>query len=560
MMRTAKRTRNSAKHEKMKQGFSATAALCAAVLLLCPIMAGAANDLAAISGRVHDSGGVPLAGALVIVAPALPKVPERMVLTDKDGAFFILNLFAGQYTVKVSMPRFLPAMKQGVQLSAGGTAVLTVNLQNALDVVRRAVSPDKSQSEDIVWTLRSSRSTQPVLRLVDSQRKPEAPRLPLGSDYTGYFQVYSKSAETSSGTAEGVGSQFSVTMPLDPNTKFTVQGQYNQSPLQPRGIGASYDFMPAAHRKAAVGVNVRQGAFFADSLQADSLREIQVKYGEYFQWTDHMVFNYGAEAGRAGVTTGAAYVRPRLGISWVPQRRTTLSVLASSQAPAAADDPVRGKEYFDRTLFVPPALERYAHGEASVTRVFSNNVEFSAAVFHDRSDTEALFVNAPDGRRGIMILDTGNFPSQGFRLNLNRQFRTFEAGIGYTSVNGAGIDSETASFDDMKDRLFRRRFQSIAARFKADVDATRTEITAVYRWNSGFSASRLDPYQRAMEYNDPTLSVSIAQNLPTHGMFLPGKLQAILDARNLLDQSLGTPRTQVGQYPRLVKGGINFKF
>jgi hypothetical protein len=62
-----------------------------------------------------------------------------------------------------------------------------------------------------------------------------------------------------------------------------------------------------------------------------------------------------------------------------------------------------------------------------------------------------------------------------------------------------------------------------------------------------------------MEYNDPTLSVSIAQNLPTHGMF-PGKLQAILDARNLLDQSLGTPRTQIGQYPRLVKGGINFKF
>jgi len=543
----------------IKQGLFAALALGVAALLLCPAMAGAAagaNDLAAISGQVHDSGGVPLVGALVIVAPALPKFPERMALTDKDGAFSILNLFAGQYTVKVSMPRFLPAMKQGVQLSAGGTAVLTVNLQNALDVVRRAVSGDKSQSEDIIWTLRSSRSTQPVLRLVETHQRPDL----LGPDYTGYFQVYSKAAETSSGTAEGLGSQFSVTMPLDPNTKVTVQGQYNESPMKPRGIGASYDFMPASHHKAAVSVNVRQGALFVDPLRTDSVREIQLKYGDDFQWTNHLVFNYGAEAGHAGaLTAGTTYVRPRFGVSWVPQRRTTLSVSASSQAPAAADDPVRGKEYFDRTLFVPLALERYAHGEAGVTRVFSDNIVFSAAVFHDRTDTEALFVNSSDGRRGIVILDTSNLPSQGFRLNVNRQFRGFEAGLGYTSVNGAGIDSAAASFDDMKDRLFRRRFQSVSARFKADLDATRTEITAVYRWNSGFSASHMDPYQRTMEYNDPTLSVSIAQNLPTHGMF-PGKLQAILDARNLLDQSLGTPGTQIGQYPRLVKGGINFKF
>src|SRR5207244_9453294 len=116
----AKRKRDSARPEKKKQGFSATATVAfgVAALLLLPLIAGAANDLAAISGRVHDSGGLPLAGALVIVAPASPKFPERMALTDKDGAFSVLNLFAGQYTVKVSMPRFLPAIKQGVQLNA----------------------------------------------------------------------------------------------------------------------------------------------------------------------------------------------------------------------------------------------------------------------------------------------------------------------------------------------------------------------------------------------------------------------------------------------------------
>jgi hypothetical protein len=543
----------------MRKGFAAIAVLVAG-LLVCPLVAVAANDLATISGRVHDSSGSPVVGALVIVVAASPVLPERIALTDRQGSFSIANLFAGQYSVKVSMPRFLSSMKQGIQLNAGGTAVLTVNLQNAMDIVRRAVSREASPSEDdIVWTLRSSQSTQPVLRIVEAAQKPEPLKSIIGPNYTGYFQFYSKSVETSSGTTEGVGSQFSVTMPLDTNSKVTVHGQYNESPMQPRGIGASYDFVPAPRHKAAVGVNVRQGALFGDPLQADSLRELQVKYGEDFQWTDHFVFNYGAQVGRVGTVTGATYLRPRFGVSWIPQRRTTITLTASSQAPTMADDPVRGKEYYDRTILVPPALERYQHGEASITHIFSDGFELSAAAFRDRTDTEALFVSTPDGQRGILMLDTRNMPSEGVRVNVNRQFRNFEAGIGYTSVTGVGIESRTATFDEMQNQLVRRRFQSFAARFKADVDATQTEITAVYRWTSAFSVSHLDPYQQIIEYNDPTLSLSIAQNLPTWRMF-PGKVQAILDARNLLDQGFGASRSQAGQYPRLVKGGINIKF
>jgi len=435
---------------------------------------------------------------------------------------------------------------------------LTINLQNAMDVVRRATVRDTSQADDIVWTLRSSRSTQPVLRLVETANKPQLSKL-IGPDYTGYFQVFSKSVETSSGTTEGVGSQFSLTMPLDSGSKVTVHGQYHESPMQPRGIGASYDFVPASRHRAAVGVNIRQGALLGDPLQSDALREVQLRYGEDFQWTDHLVLNYGAEAGRVGTVTGANYLRPRFGASWVPERRTTVAIAASSQAPTLGDDPVRGKEYYDRTILVPPALERYSHSEARVSHVFADGFEVVAAAFRDRTETEALFVSTSEGRHGILLLDTSNLPSEGIRINVNRQFRNFEAGLGYTSVSGVGISSTADTFEEMRNQLVRQRFQTLAARFKADVDATQTQITAVYRWTSAFSASRLDPYQNVMEYNDPTLSLSIAQNLPTWGMF-PGKVQAILDARNILDQAFGAPRSQVGLYPRLVKGGINIKF
>lgn len=532
-------------------------ALGVSILILLPIVASASNDLAAINGQVRDAGGVPVVGALVIVVASSPSIPERLAFTDKRGLFSIPNLFAGEYSVKVTMPRFLPAWKQGIQLNAGGSAVLTVNLQSALDIVRRAVARDKAQSEDIVWTLRSSRSTQPVLRLVEEAAKKEA-RAPQGPDYSGYFQVYSKSVEASAGSSEGVGSQFSVTMPLDPNSQVTLAGQYSDAPTQPRGFGATYEFAPADRHRAKVGVNVRQGAVFGDALRTEAMKEVQLQYGEDFQWSDHLVFNYGAEVGRTQSVSDRGYLRPRFGISWVPEARTTISVGASSQAPTAPDDPIRGKEYFDRMLYVPPALERYAHTEASLTHVISDNMEFSTAVFRDRTDTQALFVSMPDGRRGLLVLDTTNSPSQGFRVNLNRQFRAFEAGIGFTAAGGIGVKNADASLSEIGKQLVTKRFQVVSARFKADVDTTQTEITAIYRWMSGFSASHIDPYQRLMEYNDPTLSVSIAQNLPTWRMF-PGKVQAILDARNLFEQSFGS-RFQMGQYPRLVKGGINIKF
>ena len=537
---------------------SAKVSMGIAAVLLLPLFASAAGDLASISGRVHDTSGSPIVGALVIVVAASPVIPERVALTDKNGSFSVPNLFAGQYSVKISMPQFLPAMKQGIQLNAGATTVLTVNLQNALDVVRRVVSREKSESDDIVWTLRSSRSTQPVLRIADDSHKQEQSRVPSTSDYSGYFQVYSKSVDTSSGTTQGVGSQFSVKVPLDANSNVTVRGQYNEAPMQPRGFGATYQFVPAVHHKAEVGMNVRQGALFADPVQVDSAREVQLQYGEDFQWSDHLVFNYGAEGGRAGTIMGASYLRPRFGVSWVPNVRTTFSAGTSSQAPAAPDDPVRGKEYFDRTLYVPPALERYSHTEVGLTRIVSDNLEVSAAVFRDRTATEALFVSSPDGRPSVLILDTSNLPSEGIRFHLNRQFRNFEAGVGYTSVTGIGVDTN-APPEMINNQLARRHIQMVAVRFKAKVDATQTEITTVYRWTSAASISRLDPYQRLIEYNDPSLSVSVAQNIPTWRV-LPGKVQAILDARNLLDQCLGAQRVQYGQYPRLVKGGISIRF
>ena len=113
--------------------------------------------------------------------------------------------------------------------------------------------------------------------------------------------------------------------------------------------------------------------------------------------------------------------------------------------------------------------------------------------------------------------------------------------------------------DDIKDQIRQRQFHVVTARIKTDFELTNTELTAVYRWISRYAAGAIDPYQQNSEYNDPSLSISITQNLPTFGV-VPAKVQAIFDARNLFEQPFGSSRNQVALSPRFVKGGINIRF
>jgi len=248
-----------------------------------------------------------------------------------------------------------------------------------------------------------------------------------------------------------------------------------------------------------------------------------------------------------------------LGAAWVPEARTTLKVLYSRRAPADTDDPIRGREYFDRTVYIPPELESYSHSEIGATHILSEFLRVSAAAFRDEAGTQAFLVDAENGRRAIMMFDGDAATTTGVRMHADRSFRGFEAGVGYTYASARGFDQDVVSPEELRRDAVRRNFHVVTARVKTDIDLTQTAVTAVYRWNSGFSLAAVDPYQRFAEYNDPTLSITIAQDLPSWKIF-PGRFQAVVDARNLFEPSFGSRRTIHAQYPRLLKGGIHIKF
>lgn len=526
-----------------------------AMVLMAPSANAAGNLFGTIQGKVRDPGGRPLAGALVVVATAGSLLADRYVFTDSTGAFSIENLITGEYALQVTMRQFVPWQSQRIRVGTSTLPPVVVSMQAAVELFRNAVNLDVKPSQDIVWTLRSSRSTQPVLRFSDSAGGPFSRS--IFSDYSGFLQVYSR-ADANLRNPDGVGSRFSVTRLLPGDAKVTFSGQYNESPSQPKGASAIYEFTPTDHHRTQIGLNVRQGVVLDDVFSAEELKEFQLRYADKFEVTDKITLEHSADVGHSEGKFSNNYVRPRLGVTWFVNSKTSLTAGASTQAPGRDDDPIRGRDYFEQ-VYLPPSYEHYRHTEIGASRSVAADTRVSAAVFEDRANFRALFVRADDGRRGLLIFDGKASPSRGFRLHMNHDFHGIEAGLGYTAATGPGFSASASSIEDVRDKMTDRRFHVVTARLKTDLDLTNTELTAVYRWISKYSAAPIDPYQQFTEYNDPTLSISVAQNLPTWGTF-PAKVQAILDARNLLEQSFGPSSAHLAHSPRFLKGGINIRF
>lgn len=515
---------------------------------------------ASIRGKVSDTQGRPLAGALVWVRAPEARHPDQFVLTDALGAFAIPGLGAGEYFVRVTKSAFRPTEVAAVDLPPGSRQVLTIVLQTAIDFVTQGVR--RGSLEDTKAVLRSSQSTRPILRHGGSDgatRGDEALAVQMGPEASGHFQVYSSSMESSSGPSDAVGSQFAVTVPISPGARVRLEGQYTESDDQPRGVGATYEFSSGGRQHSSLGVNLRQGAWFSGPAGTAAEREVSVEYVEQFQWSDDLVLQYGATAGRTEGISDGIYLRPELGVAWAVRPWTTLRATISRQAPTDSRDPIRGREFFDRAVYIPEDLEHFSHFEVGLTQIISESFQLSAAVFRDEIGTQAFLIDAEDGSRAFLIVDGTGMPASGVRLVLDRELRGFDLSVGYTYASAFGFSPDVDSPEDLRSAASRQQFHILTGRVNRKIDLTQTEITAVYRWAPGHPLAPVDPYQLFAEYNDPTLSLTVAQDLPSVGL-LPAKLQAVLDARNLFEPDFGSRRTVQAGYPRILKGGINFKF
>jgi hypothetical protein len=99
-----------------------------ACLLLAPALASGQTTASAIAGTVKDASGAVLPGVTVEASsPALIE-KARTVVTDEEGQYRIVDLRPGTYTVTFTLTGFSTVKREGIVLTTGFTAPVSVEL------------------------------------------------------------------------------------------------------------------------------------------------------------------------------------------------------------------------------------------------------------------------------------------------------------------------------------------------------------------------------------------------------------------------------------------------
>jgi len=94
----------------------------------------AAGQPGAISGYVRSATGSPQMGAVVQIFGAAHRT--LTVFTDGSGYYAATGLLPGLYTLKVTAPSFLPALREKVGLNPGASLNVNVTLSTLLSVMQ----------------------------------------------------------------------------------------------------------------------------------------------------------------------------------------------------------------------------------------------------------------------------------------------------------------------------------------------------------------------------------------------------------------------------------------
>ena len=101
------------------------AAVAAALLLAIP---GAAWAQSAFAGVVRDTSGAVMPGVTVEAASPVLIEKVRSAITDENGAYRIVDLRPGTYTLTFSLAGFNTQIREGVELAANFVATINVDL------------------------------------------------------------------------------------------------------------------------------------------------------------------------------------------------------------------------------------------------------------------------------------------------------------------------------------------------------------------------------------------------------------------------------------------------
>jgi len=561
-----------------------TALLVGGVVFTClAATSSKAADYGRITGTVSDPQGNPLMGATVLIAGPLlsglqpvAKAAER-VITDAHGRFAVERLTPGWYSLQVTATTRLPILRNGVLVEAGRSLQENFALSDILAPLVLRVPSGKvtSWGEDWKWVLRTSAATRPVLRYQEPSKtkaKSKAGKVPLPSSQRLIAMNPGSTRRTALAADPGMGSVLAYVRALSEDTDLLVAGSMGPSGFQASSLATLLrkDVLRGDPQELSLAVhqlNFAEGVPLPSGEGRESMNHAQamvVNYVRTYRLFDRLILTTGMEVDYLNAAQDALSSRPIAKLEYQVSPSNSLSLrygVARVEGDGTLLDRVGTLTAFPRVTMrsYRPQLETLNHAELGFTHSMGRDSRVELAAYRDNFDNTAVWgfggARVLSGLAGSFLpnpaangvtLNAGNYSSSGVRVAFTRnlgssvRFAVLYALGDALSVDALSVPSPSGEqLKSLRSVMRARRSQTIGGRVAARIPGSKTRITTTYEWLPSGRVTEVDPYGQASLQIQPFLGVQIRQPLPALA-FLPARIEALADFRNLLAQGYTT--------------------
>jgi len=533
----------------------------------------AAKTPGIISGYVRNTAGTPQMGAMVEVTGSA----ALTVFTDERGFYRTYGLLPGIYSLKVSAPSFLPVLREHVELSAGASVLLDITLRTLFENVQFAPARDTANTDDWKWVLRSG-ANRPILRMVDDQ--------------TGVVLAGAKAASRVTGSLAFVAGYNPLGSTSDVDTVFSLEKSvFGSDTIGLRGNVGYGTSSPASVLRASFRHNQESGSGpelalgiqnlpAPDAMPGAGIQALTLSVSDGIKLGDLVELKFGSELQGIQFLGRTFAVRP-YGTADVHLSRTmAVEYRYATSLPHSGDEEFGPPEYSQlnpRMSMVnyASAAESAHHHEASFSYRDGKNI-LEAAAFYDRIANPALAGAgefSTDGGDALPDVFAGSFTYRGVDYSTgglrvvaeHRLMSALTVAGDYAFSNALELERPGAALAEARQWIRSTPHHAVGGKLSVAVPKSKTVWAASYRWVDGPVLTPVDMFDNSVGRMDPFLSILIRQPIPFPG-FLPGRMEAMVDLRNLLAQGyvpvLGDDGHTVYlvQSARTVRGGLSFTF
>lgn len=550
-----------------------------AIVLGLSLPVWAAEQPGAISGYVRNNSGTPQMGAVVQILGTANRT--FTVFTDAAGYYAATGLLPGFYTLKVTAPSFLPALRERVGLRPGASLNVNVTLSTLLGVMQlgsvRAVPDD----DDWKWTLRSV-ANRPILRALDDPTTPLATdEQKQGHELSGTVSFLAGSIASGYGAGSDMSTAFTLERSIFADGHVAFSGDVGYGSNLPAGaLRASYSHTLEDGSTPTLALTARRFTSSDPNLHNAALQALALSAADNLTVGDVLELKFGSELQTIQFLGHVSAFRPYGSANLHVSPDTIVEYQYATSRPD-----LRSEKGFDSApadlsesnprvslLNFAPKMESVRHQEVGLSHRFGKN-KLQVAAFTDHVANPALAGTGltttaggfilPDISAGTFSYEGKNFDTNGLRVVLERKFSDdLTATLDYAFGGVLDLTQPDVQLQQAQQFMATQRRHALAAKLSGTMPRTHTRWIASYRWVNGQALTPVDMFNASPGQSDPYVNIFIRQPIPCMG----GHMEAIVDLRNLLAQGYVPVLGQDGQTvylvqaARSVRGGVAFNF